>query len=68
MCHARDPVWDGIRWAPKGVLLETRADIAKNAHLIYLQAGISHAMPPGNITNISQKDRAILVNWYRSAN
>ena len=68
MCHAREPVWDGIRWAPKGVLLETRADIAKNAHLIYLQAGISHAMPPGNITNISQKDRAILVNWYRSAN
>ena len=23
MCHAREPVWDGIRWAPKGVYLET---------------------------------------------
>ncbi len=68
MCHAREPVWEGIIWAPKGVLLETRADIAKNAHSIYLQAGISHAMPPGNITNISQKDRTILVNWYRSVN
>ncbi len=61
MCHAREPVWEGIIWAPKGVLLETRADIAKNAHSIYLQAGISHAMPPGNITNISQKDRTVLV-------
>ena len=68
MCHAREPVWEGIIWAPKGVLLETRADIAKNAHSIYLQAGISHAMPPGNITNISQKDRTVLVNWYRSIN
>ena len=68
MCHAREPVWEGIIWAPKGVLLETRADIAKNAHSIYLQAGISHAMPPGNITNISQKDRTVLVNWYRSVN
>ena len=68
MCHAREPVWEGIIWAPKGVLLETRADIAKNAHSIYLQAGISHAMPPGNITNISQKDRTALVNWYRSVN
>ena len=68
MCHAREPVWEGIIWAPKGVLLETRADIAKNAHSIYLQAGISHAMPPGNITSISQKDRTILVNWYRSVN
>ena len=28
MCHARDPVYDGIRWAPKHIYLETRADIA----------------------------------------
>ena len=25
MCHAREPLWDGIRWAPKGVYLETEA-------------------------------------------
>ena len=36
MCHAREPVWEGILWAPKGVLLETRADIAGNAKQIYL--------------------------------
>lgn len=50
MCHAREPVWDGILWALKGVLLETEADIARNARQIYLQAGISHAMPPANVT------------------
>ena len=66
MCHAREPAWQGLRWAPNGILLETPADVAKNAYLIYVQAGISHAMPPGNITNIPKKDRTILIDWYRS--
>ena len=67
MCHAREPVWDGIRWAPKGVLLETEADVARHAREIYLQAGLSHAMPPANITDLPEADRAVLVAWYRAA-
>ncbi|WP_282026926.1 urate hydroxylase PuuD [Limimaricola cinnabarinus] len=66
MCHAREPVWDGIRWAPKGVVLETPQDVAQNARAIYLQAGVSHAMPPANITDISDEDRRALVRWYRA--
>ncbi|MBV0912160.1 urate hydroxylase PuuD [Anianabacter salinae] len=68
MCHAREPVWDGIASAPKGVLLETRADIAGQARAIYVQAGISHAMPPGNITFISPEERAAITHWYRQVN
>ena len=67
MCHAREPVWDGIRWAPKGVLLETEADIAREARQIYLQAGVSHAMPPGNVTDMSEEDRVTVARWYRGA-
>ncbi|SHF03820.1 Uncharacterized membrane protein [Loktanella atrilutea] len=67
MCHAREPVWDGIRWAPKGVFLETEADIARHAHQIYVQAGISHAMPPANVTEISDADRQVLSRWFRAA-
>ncbi|MFD1343733.1 urate hydroxylase PuuD [Litorisediminicola beolgyonensis] len=67
MCHAREPVWDGIRRAPKGVHLETEADIAAHAREIYLQAGVSHAMPPGNVTGIEAADRAALIAWYRAA-
>lgn len=67
MCHAREPVWDGIRWAPKGVLLETRADVARHALPVYLHAGISHAMPPPNAVELSQEGRIEIVNWYRSA-
>jgi uncharacterized membrane protein len=68
MCHAREPFWDGIRWAPKGVYLETVGDIAKHAREIYMQAGVSHAMPPANITGIEPTDRAKLVAWFRDGN
>ena len=67
MCHAREPVWEGIRWAPKGVFLETSADIAGSAREIYLQAGVSHAMPPANITGLPSEDRLRIVRWYRGA-
>ncbi|SPJ28166.1 urate hydroxylase PuuD [Falsiruegeria mediterranea] len=68
MCHAREPFWDGILWAPKGVLLETEADIARNAQAIYLQAGITHAMPPANITYMEDEDRMAIVTWFNSVN
>ncbi len=67
MCHARDPVWNGIRWAPKGVLLETPADVARGARQVYLQAGVTHAMPPANITGLPDEDRRKLRDWFRNA-
>ncbi|WP_209509527.1 MULTISPECIES: urate hydroxylase PuuD [unclassified Ruegeria] len=67
MCHAREPVWEGILWAPKGVLLETEADIARNAKQIYLQAGVTHAMPPANVTYMEPEDRQAIIRWVRNA-
>ena len=67
MCHAREPVWGNLHWAPKGVFLETEADIAHHARAIYVQSGISHAMPPANITGLPDEDRATLAAWYRAA-
>jgi len=66
MCHAREPFWDGIHWAPKAVHLETTADIAAHARDIYLQAGVSHAMPPANLTYIEPSERAEIRAWYTS--
>jgi uncharacterized membrane protein len=64
MCHAKDPVWEGVRRAPKGIILETGEQIAAHAREIYLQAGISRAMPPGNVTFIEPVDRALIAEWY----
>ncbi|PCH66920.1 MAG: cysteine desulfurase [Rhodobacteraceae bacterium] len=66
MCHSREPYWDGIRWAPKGVLLETTGDIARNAKRIFLQAGITQAMPPANVTFMEPEDRAAIARWFRA--
>jgi uncharacterized membrane protein len=55
MCHAAEPLWEGIAHAPKNVKLETAEEIARHAREIYIQAGRSHAMPPGNITYVSRK-------------
>ncbi|ESZ22937.1 urate hydroxylase PuuD [Mesorhizobium sp. L2C084A000] len=67
MCHAAEPVYEGIYHAPKGVMLDTDADIANHAREIYLQAGRSHAMPPANVSQITDKERALLVAWFEGA-
>ncbi|MER8691671.1 urate hydroxylase PuuD [Mesorhizobium opportunistum] len=67
MCHAAEPVYEGIYHAPKGVMLDTDTGIAEHAREIYLQAGRSHAMPPANVSQISDKERALLVAWFEGA-
>jgi len=68
MCHAREPVWNNMQWAPKGVLLETEGDVARHARQIYLHAGVSRAMPPPNAIQMDSEARAIIIAWYRAAN
>ncbi len=67
MCHAAEPVWEGMYWPPKGVVLETPAQIAQEARRIYLQSGLSHAMPPANLSYMEPAERAAIVEWFRSA-
>ena len=67
VCHASEPAWAGLHWPPKGVRLETAQDVAHHAHAIYVQAGIGHAMPPGNLSNMEAAERAIIVSWFQAA-
>ncbi len=67
MCHAGEPVWEGITRPPKNVVLETDRQIAVNAAQIYLQAGRSNAMPPGNITGMAATERTVLTGWFENA-
>lgn len=67
MCHATEPVWEGVRWPPKGVLLETPQQVAQNARSIFLQAGVTHAMPPANVSWMEDEERRAIVDWFRAA-
>jgi len=63
MCHAAEPVWAGIPTAPKGVRLDDADEIRLHARLIGINAVRSHAMPPGNITEITPEERQVLAAW-----
>ena len=65
MCHAREPVYDGVRSAPKHVFLETEQDVAAQSRAIYLHSALTHAMPPANLTWMEQKEREAIASWYR---
>lgn len=67
MCHAAEPGWQGIATAPKRVVLETDAQIARHAREIFLQAGLTEAMPPANVSFIEPQERALLRAWFDSA-
>ena len=63
MCHAPEPGWDGIGIAPKKVWLDTPEHIAAQAEAIRRQAVMSHAMPPGNASEITDSERHMLALW-----
>ncbi|MEM8957466.1 MAG: urate hydroxylase PuuD, partial [Pseudomonadota bacterium] len=67
MCHGEYPGWDGITHAPKGVVLDSEYAVATHAREIYLQSGVTHAMPPGNLTWMEDAERDAIVHWYRTA-
>lgn len=67
MCHAAEPVWAGIVTAPKGILLDAPEHIHRNIRLIGRVAAWSSAMPPGNITEMTSEERAILAAYIEQA-
>ena len=65
-CHADKPTFQGLAEAPKGVKLDTAERVRAAAPQIYQQAARSKAMPPGNLTGMTDEERALLDRWYRS--
>jgi uncharacterized membrane protein len=65
-CHAEKPSFQGFAEAPKGVKLDTPERIRALAMQIHQQAVLSKAMPPGNLTGLTEEERSMLDRWYRS--
>jgi uncharacterized membrane protein len=62
-----EPVWQGIGATPQGVLLDSAENINRNASLIRVNAVLSRAMPPGNVTDMTAEERRILAAWLNGA-
>jgi uncharacterized membrane protein len=65
VCHAARPSFAGFAAPPKNVMLETPAQIKTMAQAIHQQTVVTRAMPIGNLTNITDAERALIANWYQ---
>ena len=66
MCHAKEPLWENMKNAPKLVNLETPTDIINNIDNIYKQSVLSYSMPPGNISFLEENERSLINQLYMS--
>ena len=57
------PTQAGFLLAPKGFVIETPAQIVANAQKIKEQAVLTKVMPIGNLTGMTDAERATLGAW-----
>jgi uncharacterized membrane protein len=65
-CHSPQPTFPGYTTPQAGVLLHTPADLVQNAQRLYQQVAVLRIMPLGNITKMTDQDRAVLAEWVKS--
>lgn len=63
-CHSQNPSFPGITFAPGGVVL-TRDTLWAYARQINIMVA-ERRMPPGNITRLTDTERATLIEWASS--
>ncbi|GLQ06139.1 urate hydroxylase PuuD [Sneathiella chinensis] len=62
-CHAAKPTNEDFDVAPKGVRLETAAQILREKTRIRQQSVDTDAMPLGNITEMTEAERQLIGRW-----
>jgi uncharacterized membrane protein len=62
-CHAPVPTFPGLAQPPAGVVLHTPDSLMKNAQRIYQQVVVTRMMPLGNITKMTDEERAVIAAW-----
>ncbi|MCR6656284.1 MAG: urate hydroxylase PuuD [Opitutus sp.] len=65
-CHTEAPTFPGIAQPPAGVVLQSPAMIAQNAQRIYQQVVATRIMPLGNVTEMTDEERAVIAAWVAS--
>lgn len=61
-CHSAQPKL--MPSAPKGVMLDTAAQVEAQIAGIHQQVVVLKVMPPGNLTGMSDEERAMIGRWF----
>ncbi|MET0733911.1 MAG: urate hydroxylase PuuD [Casimicrobiaceae bacterium] len=62
-CHSAQPTQAGFAQPPKGVMLETRDQVAANAAKVAETVGNKY-MPIGNLTQMTDAERVLIATWF----
>ena len=65
-CHSAEPTHIGFPAAPGGVMLDNDAQIVAEATRIHQQTVVLKAMPIGNLTAMTDEERALIDAWFRT--
>ena len=65
-CHADKPTQAGFASAPAGVMLHSEALLRQHAAKVYQQSVQLKAMPIGNMTNMTDAERAQVAAWFEA--
>lgn len=65
-CHSPQPTFPGYTQPQAGVLLHTPADLVQNAPRLYQQVVVTRIMPLGNLTKMTDQERAVLAAWVKA--
>ena len=63
-CHSATPKL--MPSAPKGTMFDTAEQIDSHAQLIHQQVVVTKVMPPGNLTQMTDDERAAVARWYET--
>ncbi|HEY8608984.1 MAG TPA: urate hydroxylase PuuD [Noviherbaspirillum sp.] len=65
-CHADRPTQPGFASAPAGVMLHTPDLVRQHAQRVYQQTVQLKAMPLGNLTGMTDEERALVARWFEA--
>jgi uncharacterized membrane protein len=65
-CHSSTPTWPGIVAAPQGVMYNDPSQVKAISAKIKVMAVDSQTMPPGNVTKITEEERAQIGAWIEA--
>jgi len=65
-CHSSAPVHPAFPAAPLGVMFDNDEQILAEADRIHVQTIVTRVMPIGNLTAMTNEERQIIDQWYRS--
>jgi uncharacterized membrane protein len=63
-CHSKQPTQPGFVQPPAGIILESPDRIKQLADRINQQVAVAKTMPPGNLTGITDEERALVGRWF----